>query len=132
MLPSAIVSRLRRSLLVKVTSRQSPSRADIASLIELTASKLVEAVQAQAMSFSLDEGSHISIRQVYYSPTLWDGDPAKGAQFSEAGADLCAWRIPRGDGIVGRVIASGESVFYRNPDRNGAVYRAAHGAPAGG
>src|SRR4051812_35469042 len=108
MLTSNIMSRLRRSLLIKVISRQCPSRADIASVIELTAAKLVEALQAQSMTFYLDEGSHVSIRQVYYSPTLWDGDPVKEQRFREAAVDLRAMKIPRGRGIVGRVIEPGE------------------------
>src|SRR4051812_32140992 len=116
MLSSNIVGRLRRALLIKVISRQCPSRADISSVIELTASKLVEALQAQSMTFYFDEGSHISIRQVYYSPTLWDGDPTRERGFREAASELCAMKIPRGRGIVGRVVESGEPIFYRNTE----------------
>src|ERR1051325_4816176 len=130
MLTSNIMSRLRRSLLVKVISRQCPSRADIASVIELTASKLVEALQAQSMTFYLDEGSHIAIRQVYYSPTLWQGDPEKERRFRDAAAELCAMKIPRGRGIVGRVIEMGEPIFYRNTD-NKAPFRGSIGQDAG-
>src|SRR5215212_3720276 len=113
---SNISGRLRRSLLIKVISRQTPSRADIASVLELTASKVVEALQAQSITFYLVDGGQISIRQFYYSPTLWAGDPSKEQKFIDASTELMAMNIPRGRGIVGRVIDSGEPVFYRNTE----------------
>lgn len=116
MLTSNILSRLRRALLIKVISRQAPSRADVASVIELTASKVVEALQAQSITFYLLDGNQITVRQVYYSPTLWAGDPAKEQHFIQASAELMQQKIPRGRGIVGRVIDAGEPVFYRNTD----------------
>src|SRR5687768_11857854 len=116
MLTSNILSRLRRALLIKVISRQAPSRADVASVIELTASKVVEALQAQAITFYLTDGNQISTRQVYYSPTLWADDPSKEQRFIQAAAELMAQKIPRGRGIVGRVVESGEPVFYRNTE----------------
>ena len=116
MLTTNILSRLRRDLLIKVISRQAPSRADVASVIELTASKVVEALQAQSITFYLLDGNQISIRQVFYSPTLWADDPSKEQKFIDASAELMAMSIPRGRGIVGRVIDSGEPVFYRNTD----------------
>ena len=116
MLTSNILSRLRRALLIKVISRQAPSRADVASVIELTASKVVEALQAQAITFYLTDGNQISTRQVYYSPTLWADDPSKEQRFTQAAAELMAQKTPRGRGIVGRVVESGEPVFYRNTE----------------
>ena len=41
---------LRRSLLIKVISKPAPSREDVSSVIELTASKVVEALQAQKVA----------------------------------------------------------------------------------
>ena len=116
MLTSNILSRLRRALLIKVISRQAPSRADVASVIELTASKVVEALQAQSITIYLTDGNQISTRQVHYSPTLWADDPAKEQRFVKAAADLMAQKIPRGRGIVGRVIESAEPVFYRSTE----------------
>ena len=113
---SNILSRLRRALLIKVISRQAPSRADVTSVIELTASKLVEALQAQSITFYLLDGNQISVRQVYFSPTLWADDPSKEQRFIESAAELMTQKIPRGRGIVGRVIDSGEPVFYRNTE----------------
>src|SRR5688572_5730354 len=116
MLTSNILSRLRRALLIKVISRQAPSRADVASVIELTASKVVEALQAQSIVFYLVDGNQILTRQVYYSPTLWAHDPSKEHRFIQASAELMAQKLPRGRGIVGRVIESGEPVFYRDTE----------------
>lgn len=114
MLLANLFGTLRRSLLIKVISRPTPSRADITSVIELTASKVVEALQAQSMTFYLVEGDSISFRQVYYSPTLWASDPAKEKSFRENAERLLAQKIPLGRGIVGQVIKTGEPVFYRD------------------
>jgi type IV pilus assembly protein PilB len=105
---------LRRSLLIKVISKPAPSRADVASVIELTASKVVEALQAQAMTFYLVEGDGISFKHVYYSPSLWRAAPEKEAVLREIAAKLLGTKIPPGKGIVGKVIATGEPAFFRN------------------
>lgn len=70
MASSNIANTLRRSLLIKVISKLTPSKEDVASVIELTAAKVVEAIQAQSMTFYLIEGGEISFKQVYYSPGL--------------------------------------------------------------
>ncbi len=114
MLSSNIIGTLRRSLLIKVISRAAPSRADVASVIELAASKIVEALQAQSMTFYIVEGNYICFRQIYYSPTLWADDPSKEKYFRDNAEKLLATKIPIGHGIVGRVVATGEPIFYRN------------------
>ena len=111
-----IAGTLRRSLLIKVISKPAPSREDVASVIELTAAKVVEALQAQSMTFYLTEGNEIAFKQVYYSPTLWANDPTKHKKFEETAAKLLALKIPRGKGIVGRVIETGEPIFFRNSE----------------
>jgi type II secretory ATPase GspE/PulE/Tfp pilus assembly ATPase PilB-like protein len=116
MASSNIAGTLRRSLLIKVISKPAPSREDVASVIELTAAKVVEALQAQSMTFYLVEGNEIAFKQVYYSPTLWASDPAKEKKFQETAAKLLALRIPTGKGVVGKVIETGEPVFFRNTD----------------
>ena len=116
MASSNIASTLRRSLLIKVISKPAPSREDVASVIELTASKVVEALQAQSMTFYLVEGNEIAFKQVYYSPTLWAKEPAKEKKFQETAAKLLALKVPLGKGIVGKVIETGEPVFFRSND----------------
>jgi type IV pilus assembly protein PilB len=116
MASSNIAGTLRRSLLIKVISKPAPSREDVASVIELTASKVVEALQAQSMTFYLVEGNEIAFKQVYYSPTLWADEPAKEKKFQETAAKLLALKTPVGRGIVGKVIESGEPNFFRNSE----------------
>jgi type IV pilus assembly protein PilB len=105
---------LRRSLLIKVISKPAPSRADVASVIELTASKVVEALQAQAMSFYLVEGDGIAFKHVHYSPTLWSAAPEREAVLRDIAAKLLGTKIPPGRGVVGKVVATGEPAFFRN------------------
>jgi type II secretory ATPase GspE/PulE/Tfp pilus assembly ATPase PilB-like protein len=116
MASSNLAGTLRRSLLIKVISKPAPSREDVASVIELTASKVVEALQAQSMTFYLVEGNEIAFKQVYYSPTLWAGNPAKEKKLHDTASKLLALRLPVGKGIVGKVIASGEPQFFRNSE----------------
>ncbi|HVU34743.1 MAG TPA: ATPase, T2SS/T4P/T4SS family [Opitutaceae bacterium] len=116
MASSNIAGTLRRSLLIKVISKPAPSREDVASVIELTASKVVEALQAQSMTFYLVEGNEIAFKQVYYSPTLWAAEPAKEKKFQETAAKLLSLKIPVRTGIVGKVIETGEPVFFRNSE----------------
>lgn len=116
MASSHLASTLRRSLLIKVISKPAPSREDVASVIELTASKVVEALQAQSMTFYLVEGNEIAFKQVYYSPTLWEGNPAKEKKLQETAAKLLAMKVPLGKGIVGKVIETGEPVFFRDSE----------------
>ncbi|PAW68005.1 MAG: hypothetical protein B9S34_03830 [Opitutia bacterium Tous-C1TDCM] len=116
MASSHIAGTLRRSLLIKVISKPAPSREDVASVIELTAAKVVDALQAQSMTFYMVEGNEIAFKQVYYSPTLFEGDPVKEKKFQDTSAKLLQLRLPVGKGIVGKVIETAEPVFFRNSD----------------
>jgi len=109
-------STLRRSLLIKVISKPAPSREDVSSVIELTSSKIVEALQAQSMTFYLVEGNDIAFKNVYYSPTLWAQDPSLENKLQETAAKLLALKLPLGTGVVGKVIATGEPIFFRNTE----------------
>jgi type IV pilus assembly protein PilB len=117
----SIASALRRSLLIKIISKPAPSREDVASVIELTASKVVEALKAQSMTLYMLEGNDIVFKHVYYSPSLWKGDPVKEKQFKEMETKLLQLKIPVGTGIVGKVIQTGEPVFYRNTESQSPV-----------
>ncbi len=109
-------STLRRSLLIKVISKPAPSREDVSSVIELTSSKIVEALQAQSMTFYLVEGNDIAFKNVYYSPTLWARDASLEKNLQETAAKLLALKLPLGTGVVGKVISTGEPVFFRNTE----------------
>jgi type IV pilus assembly protein PilB len=110
----ALVNTLRRSLLIKVISKPQPSREDVAHVIELTASKVVEALQAQSMTLYLVEGNEIAFKQVYYSPTLWEMKPDQQARLEATAEKLLKLKLPLGTGVVGRVIAEGKHAFFRN------------------
>ena len=88
----SIASALRRSLLIKIISKPTPSKEDVASVIELTASKVVEALQAQSMTLYMVEGNDIAFKQIYYSPSLWSDDPAKEGKFREMETKLLQLR----------------------------------------
>ena len=112
----ALVNTLRRSLLIKVISKPQPSREDVAHVIELTASKVVEALQAQSMTLYLVEGNDIAFKQVYYSPTLWGADKKAEATFKATAEKLLQVKLPLGKGVVGKVIADGNPVFFKNSE----------------
>src|SRR5690606_26556880 len=107
---------LRRSLLIKIISKPAPSREDVNSVIELTSSKVVEALQAQSMTLYLVEGNDIAFKHVYYSPTLWAHAPEKEARLNATAEKLLALKLPLGQGVVGKTIATGEPVFYRKSE----------------
>jgi type IV pilus assembly protein PilB len=112
----SVASALRRSLLIKIISKPQPSKEDVQSVIELTASKVVEALQAQSMTLYLVEGPDIAFKQIYYSPSLWSDDAKKESKFKDMEKKLLALKIPIGTGVVGKVIQTGESVFYKNTE----------------
>jgi len=118
MATSSLANALRRSLLIKIISKPAPSREDINSVVELTASKVVEALQAQSMTIYLVEGNDITFKHVYYSPTLWAAKPSEGDYFKELSEKLLATKLPLGTGNVGKVIASGQPLFFtkKGPD----------------
>ena len=112
----SIASALRRSLLIKIISKPAPSKEDVASVIELTASKVVEALQAQSMTLYMVEGNDIAFKQIYYSPSLWSDDPKKETKFKEMESKLLQFKVPIGTGVVGKVIQTGEPVFFQNTE----------------
>jgi type II secretory ATPase GspE/PulE/Tfp pilus assembly ATPase PilB-like protein len=116
MVSSAAVNTLRRSLLIKVISKPQPSREDVAHVIELTASKVVEVLKAQSMTLYLVEGNDIVFKHVYYSPTLWGRSTAAEARFKASAEKLLAVKLPLGNGVVGKVIATGEPIFFKNTE----------------
>ena len=113
---------LRRTLLLKVISKPQPSKEDVSSVIELTATKVVEGLQVQSMTLYLLEGTDIAFKHVYYSPTLWEGDPDKEKEFTDKQNKLLELKIPSGTGIVGQVIDSGEPAFFSLSENGEAMY----------
>ena len=46
-------------------------------MVELTSTKVVEALQVQSMTLYLVEGNDISFTHIYYSPPLKSKEPAR-------------------------------------------------------
>jgi type II secretory ATPase GspE/PulE/Tfp pilus assembly ATPase PilB-like protein len=107
-----ITGALRRTLLLKVISKPQPSRDDVQTVIELTASRVVEALQAQSMTLYLVDKDAIAFKWVYYSPTLWEAQPARKGEFDRKRELLLQMTLPLGTGIVGKVIETGDPVFF--------------------
>lgn len=103
---------LRRTLLIKVISKPQPTREDVDSVIELTAGKVVEALEAQSLSLYLIDGDQIAFKWVYYSPSLWSEQPEREEEFEQKREVLLNLTLPLGTGIVGKVIESGKSIFF--------------------
>src|SRR4051812_46126733 len=111
---TSLAGTLRRSLLIKVISKHTPSKEDVSAVIELTATKVVEALMAQSMTFYLVEGNEIVVKQVYYSPSLWADNPAREKQFQSTAAKLIQMKLPLKAGVVGKVIETGKPSFFLN------------------
>ncbi len=109
---SNLTGALRRSLLIKVISKPTPSKQDVESVIELTASKVVETLQAQSMTLYLVEASDVVFKNIYYSPTLWGADKEKERVFRETAQKLIGQKIAKGTGNVGKVVETGEHLFF--------------------
>jgi type IV pilus assembly protein PilB len=120
---STLTGTLRRSLLIKVISKPAPSREDVNTVIELTASKVVESLQAQSMTLYLVEGGEIAFKQVYYSPTLWGADKGKEVEFRDTAKKLLTLKLPAGTGNVGKVIQTGEPLFFSGKGADAATLK---------
>jgi type IV pilus assembly protein PilB len=77
---------------------------------------VVEALQAQSMTLYLVEGNDIAFKQIYYSPSLWADDAKKEKKFKEMETKLLQLKMPVGTGVVGKVIQTGEAVFFKNTE----------------
>ncbi len=121
---SNLTGTLRRSLLIKVISKPTPTREDVDSVLELTASKVVEALQARSLTVYLVEGGEITFKHVYYAPALWGSDKDKEKQFKETAQKLLGIKLPAGTGNVGKVIQTGEPLLFSSKDAEGASLKA--------
>jgi twitching motility protein PilT len=120
---SSLSSELRRSLLRKILSNPAPGREELSSAIELTATKVVEQLQCQAMTLYLVEGEQIAFRQVYYSPTLWGADKTAEFRFKQAALKLLQLKLPKGTGNVGKVIETGQPLFFSSDGPDAATLK---------
>ncbi|PIP60071.1 MAG: hypothetical protein CO175_08740 [Verrucomicrobia bacterium CG_4_9_14_3_um_filter_43_20] len=110
--PTSLSSDIRKALLLKVISKPQPKREDVNSVIELTSSKVVDALHAQSMTFYVIEGNSAVFKNVYYSPTLWKDNPELEEFFKKKKEELIDTKISASEGVVGKVVQTGEPAFY--------------------
>ena len=109
---SALSKTLKRSLLLKILSKTIPTKEDLESILELTATKIIDDLEAQSITLYLIENEQIAFKYIYYSPSLWEHQPNLEAKFNEKKEQLLKLRIPLGTGLVGKVIQTGESNVF--------------------
>lgn len=119
---SNVSKSLRRSLLVKIISKAIPTKEDLDSIIELTANKVIDDLNAQSITLYLVENEQISFKYVYYSPSLWEKQPDLENKFIEKREQLLKLKIPLGTGLVGKVIQTGESNIFTKDDNGNELY----------
>ena len=113
---------LKRSLLLKILSKSTPTKEDLDSIIELTATKIIDDLEAQSITLYLIENEQIAFKYVYYSPSLWAENPGLEARFNEKREQLLQLRIPLGTGLVGKVIQTGESNIFNKVENGDELY----------
>jgi len=94
-------------LLRSITSKKE---LDPTAVIELTMKRVVEAIQAQAISLLiLEEDGNIHFKHVYYSHLLYAGSEQLKAAYEAKAEELKSISFPKGTGIAGKVIDTGET-----------------------
>lgn len=119
---SALSKTLKRSLLLKILSKTTPTREDLDSIIELTATKIIDDLEAQSITLYLIENEKIAFKYVYYSPSLWAEQASLEEKFKEKKEQLLQLSIPLGTGLVGKVIQTGESNIFNSVDNSDELF----------
>ena len=113
-----VVAALVRTL----TSKRDVTEKDLDVVLEITKNKIVEAVNAQAITIYFLEPDGIHFRHVSYARSLYRGDPNAEKRFQRALERLKSTVLPPGTGIVGRVIARNEAHVTLDASRDPAHY----------
>ena len=119
---STLSKALKRSLLLKLLSKTTPTREDLDSVIELTATKIIDDLEVQSITLYLIEGDQIAFKYVYYSPSLWANQPSLEEKFKGKREQLLKLRLPLGKGLVGKVIQTGESNIFNKLENDSELY----------
>ncbi len=102
--------RVLNALLKTLTSKKQVDEEDQDTVMRLTMEKVLEAIQAQAITmYMMGEDDRIHFRYNYMSPTVWGNDMEKAALFKEQQQRLLGMTLEKGQGIVGMVIEAGKS-----------------------
>jgi type II secretory ATPase GspE/PulE/Tfp pilus assembly ATPase PilB-like protein len=118
--PSQLPNALRKTLLLRLISKAQLSKEEMFSSMELMSAKVLESIHAQAFTLYLLEEESIAFKYIHYSPNLWKNNPNLQTKLEKNKEHLLSMSFPAGQGIVGSVIESGQSVFFNKstePDR---------------
>ncbi|MFH1023749.1 MAG: ATPase, T2SS/T4P/T4SS family [Planctomycetota bacterium] len=97
------------ALLKTLLAKRPLTQDDMDAVFSLTIQKVIDAIQAQAITiFLLDAESHICFSHVYYSPSIYTKDPEKEKSLKSQTTMLKKMKLNYGQGIVGKVIQTGE------------------------
>ncbi len=96
------------ALLKRLVSKRALTQADFDTVIELTIQRIVDAIEAEAITVFLKEADGIHFANVYYSETLYDKDASLREKFSAKASALRKVVLKPGQGIVGKAIESGK------------------------
>ena len=97
-------------LLKRLTSKRKLSSKDLDTVLLITIQKVVEAVQAQAITiYTLGDDNKIRFSQIFYSKSLYAKAVDEG-NYRKKAEKLKTLQIDPGKGIVGKVIASGNPI----------------------
>jgi len=94
-------------LLRSLTSKKELDRKEV---IDMTMKRVVESIQAQAISLLvLENDGNIHFKHVYYSKLLYAGSDQLKSAYEGKAEELKSISFPKGTGIAGKVIESGET-----------------------
>ncbi|MCE5270557.1 GspE/PulE family protein [bacterium] len=98
------------NLLKILVSKRQITEKDLDTVLEITIQKLVELVQAQAITiYSVAKDNSVHFTNVYFSEELYRGNDDLRQAYRSKSERLRSITLRRGQGIVGKVIESGES-----------------------
>ncbi|MBI3829315.1 MAG: GspE/PulE family protein [Planctomycetes bacterium] len=103
-------------LLRTLVQKKTVSPEDLDTILGITIRKVADTVYAQAVSvFMVDKATQrIRFKNVYYSPSLYGLDGAKKKFFDAKAKELENVTLALDQGIVGKVIQTGEPIFLED------------------
>jgi len=102
--------RVLQALLRILTSKDSLDKADQDTVMQITMEKVLSAVGAQKITVFLvdDADGRVHFAYTFTAPSLTADDPDREAKFAAEAERLRKMSLPKGKGIVGRVIETGK------------------------
>ncbi|MBW7997540.1 MAG: GspE/PulE family protein [Candidatus Glassbacteria bacterium] len=98
------------NLLKILVSKREITEKDLETVLEITIQKLVELVQAQAITiYTVGDDNLIHFTHAYFSEMLYKGDKKLKSAFQKKADHLRKLKLKRGQGIVGKVIETSET-----------------------